>query len=155
MKNIIILVMLTMIFVVQAQVEKIALEVLKAYKDKDVELLKKNASGILKPAINESFFEDEEIKNIIAQTAGWDGKIKEVRYDSDNIMGNFVVVAAAYYSDCSDDEINIVMLSTMDGKNWVFVGNGLEKAQRSDFENLSITIPTPKEKETKELKAEE
>lgn len=155
MKNIIILTILTLLFAVQAQVEKIAIEVLKAYKDQDVELLKKNASGIMKPAINEGYFEDEAVRKDMKTLDGWDGKIREIRYDSDNIMGNFVVVAAVYYSDSSDEEINTVMLSTMDGKNWVFLGTGLETVPKADFIKLSTTIPTPKKKETKEIKVEE
>lgn len=154
MKNIIFLTVLTLLFAVNAQVEKIALEVLRAYKDQDVELLKKNASGIMKPSINKNYFEDKNIKEDIEVLASWDGKIKEIRYDSDDIMGTFVVVATAYYSDCSEDEINTVMLSTMDGKNWVFLGSGLEKVKKADFVKLTTTLPKASEKETKKAKNE-
>lgn len=149
MKKIIILTILTILFSVNAQVEKIALEVLKAYKDQDVELLKKNASGIMKPSIKKGYFDDEAIKKDMKTLDRWDGKIREIRYDSDNIMGNFVVVAAAYFSDSSDEEINTVMLSTMDGENWVFVGSGLETVPKDDFMKLSTNVPEAPKKGAK------
>jgi hypothetical protein len=154
MKKIIILTILTLLIALNAQVEKIAKEVLKAYKDQDVELLKKNASGIMKPSIQEGYFDDEAVRKDLKTLDGWDGKIKEIRYDSDNIMGNFVVVAAAYYSDSSEEEINTVMLSTMDGKNWVFLGGGLETVPKVDFMKLSTTVPEAPEKGAKETKTE-
>ena len=149
MKNIIILTILTLLFAVQAQVEKIAIEVLKAYKDQDVELLKKNASGMIRHTINENYFEDKNIKKSTEPLSSWDGKIREIRYDSDNIMGNFVVVATAYYSDSTEEEINTVLLSTMDGKNWVFLGSGLEQVKKSDFDKMSTTVPEAPKKDAK------
>lgn len=154
MKNIMILAILMFLFSANAQVEKIALEVLKAYKDQDVELLKKYASGIMKPAINKSYFEDENIKKDLEVLASWDGKIKEIRYNSDDIMGNFIVVASAYYSDRSENEINIVVLSIMDGKNWVFLGSGLETVPKADFMKLATTIPKSQEKGDEKTRSE-
>jgi hypothetical protein len=149
MKKTIIAAIFTLLFAVQAQVENVAKEVLEAYKTKNVEMLKKNASGMVRHTINENYFEDKSIKKSMEPVAEWDGKIKEIRFDSDNIMGNFVVVAAAYYSDHSEEEINAVMLSTMDGKNWVFVGSGLETVPKVDFLKLSATVPEPPKKEVK------
>ena len=75
-----------------SQVENVAKEVLNAYKNKDVELLKKNASGILKYAISEGYFEDKGVKEDAKAVAGWDGTIKEVRYEVGNIMGRKAVL---------------------------------------------------------------
>ncbi|MFO7810739.1 MAG: hypothetical protein R6V47_05145 [Candidatus Delongbacteria bacterium] len=153
-KNTIILTVLIMLFALNAQVEKVAIEVLKAYKNQDVELLKKNASGILKPAINKNYFADKAIKKDMKALESWDGKIKEIRYDSENVMGNPVVVAVAHYSDNSDEELNAVMLTTMDKKEWVFLGTGLEQISTDNFKKMSTSIPEPAKNGAKEAKAE-
>ena len=129
-----------------SQVENVATdvakEVLYAYKNKDVELLKKNASGIIKYAISPSYFEDKSVQDDAKAIDEWDGTIKEVRYDTDNIMGNKMVLATAYYADAGPDQIYAVILSSLDnGKNWVFVGTGLGKLTKEEFKQLSKTIP--------------
>ncbi len=139
-----------------SQVENVATdvakEVLYAYKNKDVELLKKNASGIIKHAISPSYFEDKSVQDDAKAINEWDGTIKEVRYDTDNIMGKQMVLATAYYADAGPDQIYAVMLSSLDnGKKWVFVGTGLGKLTREEFKQLSKTIPvegTKKESKT-------
>ncbi len=139
-----------------SQVENVATdvakEVLYAYKNKDVELLKKNASGIIKHAISSSYFEDKSVQDDAKAINEWDGTIKEVRYNTDNIMGKQMVLATAYYADAGPDQIYAVMLSSLDnGKNWVFVGTGLGKLTREEFKQLSKTIPvegTKKESKT-------
>ncbi len=125
-----------------SQVENVAKEVLNAYKNKDVELLKKNASGILKYVITEGYFEDKGVKEDAKAVAEWDGTIKEVRYEVGNIMGRKAVLATAYYADAGPDQIHAVLLSSLDnGKNWVFVGSGLGTLKKAEFEQLSKTIP--------------
>ncbi len=149
MKKLLITAIFTFLFVLQGQAENIAKEVLKAYKDRDAESLKKYASGIVRHTINEKYFEDKNIKRSIESLESWDGKIKELRYGSETMMGNFIVVAAAYYSDHSEEEINAVMLSTADGKNWVFMGTGLEQVKKSEFEKMGTKVPEAPIKETK------
>ena len=125
-----------------SQVENVAKEVLNAYKNKDVELLKKNASGILKLVITKSYFEDKSIQEDAKAIAGWDGTIKEIRYEIDNMLGKKTVLATAYYADAGPDQIYAVLLSSLDnGKNWVFVGSGLGSLKKEEFEQLSKTIP--------------
>ncbi|HHU96371.1 MAG: hypothetical protein QM293_04185 [Bacteroidota bacterium] len=120
----------------------VAKEILYAYKNKDVELLKKNASGIIKQTISPSYFEDKSVQDDTKAVDEWDGTIKEVRYDTGNIMGNKVVFATAYYADAGPDQIYAVVLSSLDnGKNWVFMGNGLGKLTKEEFKQLSKTIP--------------
>ena len=122
--------------------ENVAKEVLNAYKNKDVELLKKNASGILKYAISEGYFEDKSVKEDAKAVEGWDGTIKEVRYEIENMMGKKAVLATAHYADAEADQIHAVLLSSLDnGKNWVFVGSGLGTLKKAEFEQLSKTIP--------------
>jgi len=88
-------IILTFIFVSTitafSQVENVAKEVLNAYKNKDVELLKKNASGILKLTISESYFEDKNVQEDAKAVAGWDGTIKEVRYDTGSLLGRKMI----------------------------------------------------------------
>lgn len=125
-----------------SQVENVAKEVLNAYKNKDVELLKKNASGILKMVISKAYFEDKSVQEDAKAIDGWDGNIKEVRYGSDNIMGRKTVMATAYYADGGKGQIYAVVLSSMDnGKKWVMVGSGLASLEKKEFEQLSKTIP--------------
>ena len=135
-----------------SQVENVAKEVLNAYKNKDVELLKKNASGILKMVITKSYFEDKSVQEDAKAIDGWDGTIKEVRYEIENMMGRKTVLATAYYADKGTDQIHAVLLSSMDnGKKWVMVGSGLGSLKKEEFEELSKTIPAggaKKESET-------
>lgn len=144
MKRLIIISTLIFIATITAfsQAENVAKEVLNAYKNKDVELLKKNASGILKMAITKAYFDDKSIQEDARTVDRWDGTIKEVRYASDNIMGRKTVMATAYYADGGKDQIYAVLLSSMDnGKNWVMVGSGLVSLEKKEFEQLSKTIP--------------
>ena len=125
-----------------SQVENVAKEVLIAYKNKDVELLKKNASGVLKLVISKSYFEEKSIQEDAKAIDGWDGTIKEVRYEIENMLGRKTVLATAYYADAGPDRIHAVLLSSLDnGKNWVFVGSGLGSLKKEEFEQLSKTIP--------------
>ena len=141
-----------------SQVENVAAdvakEVLYAYKNKDVELLKKNASGIIKHAISPSYFEDKSVQDDAKAINEWDGTIKEVRYDTGNIMGKKMVLATAYYADAGPDQIYAVILSSLDnGKKWVFVGTGLSILTKEEFKQLSKTIPVDGAK--KESKVDE
>ncbi|MGI6479918.1 MAG: hypothetical protein ACOX0M_10835 [Salinivirgaceae bacterium] len=134
-------------------VEEVAKEVLEAYKNKDVELLKKNASGIMKHAISKSYFEDKSVQKDAKAIDEWDGTIKEVRYEIENMMGKKMVLATAYYADAEPDQIYAVLLSSLDnGKSWVFVGSGLGGLTKEEFEQLSKTIPVDETK--KESKTE-
>ncbi len=121
--------------------EDIAKEVLKAYKTKDVELLKKNASGMLINAISKSYFEDKGIQDDMKVVENWDGNIREVRYATDKMMGKKITMAMVHYADVPDkDKINVVFLSTMDNEKWVFIGTGLSEEKKEDFEKMSKTI---------------
>ena len=125
-----------------SQVENVAKEVLIAYKNKDVELLKKNASGMMKFAISKSYFEDKSVQKDAKPIDEWDGTIKEVYYEIESMMGKKIVLATAYYADAGPDQIYAVILSSLDnGKNWVFVGTGLGKLTKEEFKQLSKTIP--------------
>ncbi|HRW63406.1 MAG TPA: hypothetical protein P5132_07955 [Bacteroidales bacterium] len=133
-----------------SQVDKIAKEILTAYKNKDVELLKKNASGIIKMTITPSYFEDPSIKENMKLVDGWNGEIKEIRYEEGDVMGRKVIMAYAYFADIpGTEEISIVFLSSTDKKNWVMFANGIDKVEKSKFEALSKDLSTNEAKSEK------
>jgi len=135
-----------------AQVDNVATEVLKAYKDRDAEALKKHASGFFKYAISESYFEDDEIKSDLKYVDSWDGDLKEIRYATGDVMGKKVTLASVYYADNPDnkEEVCLVILSSTDKKNWVMFAGGLGTENKSEFEKLSLTLNESEEKAVKE-----
>ena len=124
------------------QVEDIAMEVLKAYKTRDVELLKNNASGMFKKIISEEFLESENSQAVLNIIDNWDGKIREVRYSKEKVMGETTTVAAAFFADNpNNDEICFVTLTRKAENDWVIFGNGIMCNNRSEFEKMSTKLP--------------
>ncbi len=140
------LILLGIVFVfsttLSAQVEKVAKEVLKAYKDKDVELLKKNASGIMKYAISESYFDDKDIQEEIKSVENWDGKIREIRYKTGDLFNKKVHIASIWYSDVSGNknEIYTVFLSSIDKNKWVMFGIGLGTETKEEYNKMDKSL---------------
>jgi hypothetical protein len=132
-------------FAAQAgQVEDVANDVLTAYKNRDVELLKKHASAILKMSISESYFKDKAIQEDLKAVDSWDGKIREIRYKNKKMFGADVLMATAYFADAPEkDEIYTVLLSNFNNSGWVIFGKGLAKIKKGEFEQLSKTVPAP------------
>ena len=130
-----------------AQIEKTAKEVLSAYKDRNVELLKKNASGMMKMAISENYFEDKDIQEDIKAAENWNGKFEEIRYNSDNMMGNMVYISALYFADVEDNDKDIytVVLSSTDKENWVMFGSGIVAESKEEFNKMRLTLLPPQE----------
>jgi hypothetical protein len=124
------------------QVKDVAKEVLKAYQDKNPELLKKNASGFLKNAISSSYFEDEQIQYAINAAKQWDGKLKDVRYTSAEMMGNKVDIALVHFADNkeAEDEIYVVTLSRAEQKDWVMFAKGISSEKKAEFEAMDVTL---------------
>ena len=135
------------------QVENVAKEVLKAYKNRDVELLKKQASGIMIMAISESYFEDKGIQDDLKAVDGWDGEFREIRYNSGDMMGQKVYIAAFHFADVPDnnDELYTVVLSSTDKQNWVMLGTGIVAEKKEEFNKMSLTITEEKEKDATEI----
>lgn len=130
-----------------AQAESVAKEVLTAYKNKDAELLRKNASGIMKMAISPSFFSDPSVKENMKSVENWNGKIKEIRYGSENMMGQKIMLACAYYADVpGKDEMYVVFLSSTDNKTWVMFANGIDTINKTEFEALNKGLSTAEAK---------
>lgn len=127
-----------------AQVEEVANEVLKGYKTRDVQLLKKHASGIMQMAISDSYFEDKDVQKDLKAIDNWDGKIRDIRYNSDNMMGKTIYLAMAYFSDVqgNDNEIYTVALSSTDKEKWVMFANGIAIETRENFEKMQTILPS-------------
>ena len=144
MKKIVLTSLILAIFATVAisQVETVASEVLKAYKDRDPELLKKNASGFVKMAISDSYFEDEQFKDDLKAVDNWDGKLKEIRYKSDNLMGKKVNMAMVHFTDNPDveDEIFVVTLSNIKKDKWVMLGSGIVSEKKTEFEKGRMSL---------------
>ncbi len=136
-----------------AQVENVAKEVLEAYKNRNVELLKQYASGIMKMAISESYFEDKGIQDDLKAVDNWDGEFREIRYNSGDMMGKKVYIAAIHFADVPDNknELYTVVLSSIDKQNWVMFGTGIVSEKKEKFYKMSLTIPVEREKDATEI----
>ena len=131
----------------QGDVEPIAKDVIKAYKTKDVVLLKKYITGIVVYAINDSFFDSKDGKPLVSMAENWNGNIKEVRYEKGNMMGKEILLASVYFSDNENGKLNIVMLSSYDGSDWKAFAFGLMDVSKEEFEQGSLEIPSSDEAE--------
>ncbi len=125
----------------QTDVENTAKDILKAYKEKDVALLKKHASGVIVYAINDNFFDSNDAKPAVEKATGWDGKIKEIRYASENMMGKEVVMACVYFGDSNTGKLNVVLLSNLDNTEWKAFALGIDEVSKEEFEKMSLEIP--------------
>lgn len=141
---------------IYAQVETVAKEVLNAYQDRNVENLKKHASGIMVKAISDSYFEDKGLQEDIRAAENWDGKFREIRYNSGDMMGKTTYIASVYFADVqdNDDIIYTVVLSSQDKEKWLMFGAGLVTETKEEFNKMSLEIPSGEEREedTKAIK---
>ena len=134
----------------EVQAHETAMKVLKAFKDRDPDALVKYASGVVKPAISKSFFEDESLKDGLKAVDVWDGTIKSIRYKTMRIPGHPIIMATVYYSDVSGtDEINVLNMSKQGTSPWVFFSMGLDRIKRSKFEKMDVHITEGKKSVTK------
>ena len=147
------IVFITSIF---ANVETIAKDVLTAYKNRDADNLRKNASGIMKNAINDSYFEDKNVQSFIETVDNWNGKFKEIHYNSGDMMGKKIYIASLYFADVPNDnnKIYTVVLSSLDKNEWVMFGSGIVAEKREEFENMNLSLSDDEEKMEEKAKTE-
>lgn len=119
-----------------ASPEEVALNFINAYKNKDLNTVRKIAMPAL--AINFAMknFDDDQIERM----QGWDGKIKEIKYT----YGTLGLTAVAYYSDITDPKdgegmIAVMILDYLNDK-WMYGMGGLEDIKKSDFAEYFTTI---------------
>ncbi|RKX65116.1 hypothetical protein DRP44_07025 [candidate division TA06 bacterium] len=133
----------------QNQLIDTAKEILKAYKTKDVALLKKHASGVLKYAITESYFDDDNVRENLKAVENWDGKIRGIGYKSGKMMGKEIKMAYVYFADVPNtDSIYEILLSNYNNQDWVMFGLGLDREKKSEFEKLNVTALSDTTSET-------
>lgn len=106
---------------------EVAKEILTAYKNKDLEGVKKHTSPMIAATMDEKFFEDKEIKADVEALRSWNGKVKEVRYHK-TAMGQ---MAAAYYADADKGNIRTLALINA-GYGWKQMG-GLSTISKKEF----------------------
>ncbi|MFO7829975.1 MAG: hypothetical protein R6V23_15230, partial [Bacteroidales bacterium] len=134
----------------QGDAETIAKEVIKAYKNKDADLLKKHASGMMMYVINDGFFDSDDGKPLVEIAQQWDGEIKEIRYEKGDVMGNEVLLASAYFSDNPNGNLNVVILSSLDKADWKAFALGISDISRDEFEQGATSIEATSAKDAPE-----
>ena len=121
----------------QGNDEHTARDIIKAYKTKDVDLLKKYATAMILPAISKSFFEDKQIKPLVKKAKKWDGKIRGIRHASMDFMGKKISTATVYFSDGDKPgEINVVMLTSMNKSPWKAFAMGISTIDKKEFDEM-------------------
>lgn len=133
-----------------ADVTSVAQKVIKAYQNRDLNLLKDNASGMLKMVLNstgDSYFDDKEMQDILNVVDQWDGKIRGVGYEIQNIMGKSMEMASVYFADGQKEgEIWEVLLVKTGDNPWLAFGDGISTDTKEEFDKLlpSLKVETQK-----------
>ena len=140
----------------QGDPNKTAKNIIKAYKNKDVTLLKSYASGALVSAISENYFESKDAKPLVKIAQEWDGEIRTIRYDKNMIMGNTVVLGYVHIGENISGKLNIVSLTSLNKSDWKAFGLGISEMAEKEFldASLEISADKPKEKQKPEPKAD-
>ena len=148
------LILISESIVAQGNPESVAKDVIKAYKTKDVDLLKKHMTGMMLYVINDGFFNSDDGKPLAEIASKWDGTIKEIRYSRGDIMGKDVLLASAYFSDNPNGNLNVVILSSFEKSDWKAFAYGITDISKAEFDEGSKEIPSvKKESVVKEEKA--
>ncbi|MCD4833386.1 MAG: hypothetical protein K8R31_06290 [Bacteroidales bacterium] len=148
----------------QGSEEQAATDVINAYKNKDIALLKKYATGMMVYVINDSFFESDDAKPLVEIAEKWDGTIREIRYSKGDMMGKTILLASVYFSDNDNGNLNTVLLSSYENSEWKAFVYGISDIPRSEFEQGSKelsgagsteeTKPAESPEETKSTKSD-
>lgn len=133
--------------------KEIAKDIITAYQTSDADLLKKHASGMLLPAITRKFFDDSNVVEIKSLVKDWDSEIKEVRYNGEKMMDKTIYISLVHFADCvSAEELCVVMLSSLDKKDWKAFGLGISTITKDEFYSYSTQIQDVKITEPKKSK---
>ena len=133
----------------QGDPNKATKEIVKAYKEKNADLLKSYATGVLVNVINENFFESNDAMPLVDIAKEWDGEIREIRYAKGEMLGATVIIANVYISDNPSGNLNSVMLTSYNSSSWKAFGLGITETSKDEFYVGSLEIPKdmPKTKE--------
>lgn len=124
----------------QGDAERVAKEVLKAYKEKNLDLLKKYLTGIVVCAVNDGFFDSDDGAPLVEMANSWDGEIREIRYSSGDLMGREISIANVYFGDNPNGNLNVVILSSMEGSDWKAFAFGVTDMSEEEFNEGSLTL---------------
>ena len=120
--------------------EKEAQDVLVAYINKDLELLKSRTTGMLKSALDQEAMERPTDRELLES---WDGKIREIRYSKDYI--NFTdtwYARACFIGDAQKDEkLHTVTMKSTDRENWYITMNPIGTIASEKFLDLDTALP--------------
>ncbi|HBE88675.1 MAG TPA: hypothetical protein DDW67_06000 [Elusimicrobia bacterium] len=94
--------------------EEVGREILTAYKNKDLEGVKRHMPPVLAMTVDKKFFKDKAIKSEVIGLRRWDGKVREVRYAA-NKAG---VTASVYYDEDADPAKVRIFNLNKTGKTW-------------------------------------
>lgn len=139
------LILISESIVAQGNPESVAKDVIKAYKTKDVDLLKKHMTGMMLYVINDGFFDSDDGKPLAEIASKWDGTIKEMRYSKGDVMGKEVLLASAYFSDNPNGNLNVVILSSFEKADWKAFAYGITDISREEFEEGSKELSGDKQ----------
>ena len=148
--------MATGLYAQDDNVSGVAKKIIKAYQNRDVELLKENASGMLKMVLNstgDSFFKDKKMKDVIAAADNWDGEIRGIGYENESMMGKTVSMATVYFADGNKkgDIWEVLLTKTGDGP-WLAFGEGISAGTKKEFDELTTSSGQPDQKPAQSVK---
>lgn len=136
----------------QGDPKSAAEDIIKAYKNKDLKLMKEYATGVLMYSLNDEFFESSEAKPLVTIANTWDGNILEVRYSSGKMMGKSILLANVYFGDNPNGNINTVLLTSFEKSGWKAFGMGISDMPKEEFLQGSTEIPDDKPTEKPQTK---
>lgn len=94
--------------------EEVGKEILTAYKERDLEGVKRHLPPVLAMTVDKKFFRDKAIKTEIIGLRRWDGKVREVRYFATKAG----VTASVYYDEDADPAKLRTFNLNKSGKTW-------------------------------------
>lgn len=145
--SVILLCAISLAVTAQGDPEPYAKEIIKAYKNKDIGMLERHATAVLKYALNDEFFESSDGKPLVEIAKTWDGSIKEIRYERVNMVGVSALLASAYFGDNANGNLNVATLTSLNGSEWKAFAFGLSEIPKNEFLQGSLEIPEDKPKD--------
>jgi hypothetical protein len=94
--------------------EEVGREILTAYKNRDIEGVKRHMPPVLSMTVDKKFFKDKAIKSEVIGLRRWDGKVREVRY----FVTKAGVTASVYYDEDADPSRIRTFNLNKSGKTW-------------------------------------
>ncbi|MDQ7772431.1 MAG: hypothetical protein RDU13_02785 [Elusimicrobiales bacterium] len=94
--------------------EEVGREILTAYKNRDIEGVKRHMPPVLAMTVDKKFFKDKAIRAEVVGLRRWDGKVREVRY----VPAKSGLTASVYYDEDADPSKVRVFNLNKSGNSW-------------------------------------